>query len=86
MANRHNEYAKKRRKTLLAEFDDRCKTCGCEEKLEFAHTHKTGLGGSGRGRKERLFDVIKNRDAYILLCKTCHKAYDRRPMSKGGQP
>ena len=51
--------------------------CGTTSKLEFAHKEETELSGRGRGRKERVYDVIKNPDKYRLLCEDCHKDYDQ---------
>jgi len=66
-----------RRKRLIQEFGGRCEECSTTENLEFAHKEPTGLDGRGRGRKERVYDVIKNPEKYRLLCRDCHRVYDQ---------
>lgn len=61
----------------MVEYGGECEECSTTSKLEFAHKETTGLNGWGRGRKERVYDVIKNPDKYRLLCKDCHKRYDQ---------
>ena len=76
MTNRQNRRAPERRNELIIEFGGKCEECHSTESLEFAHKEPTGLSGRGRGRKERLYDVINNPDKYRLLCKDCHEMYD----------
>ena len=76
MTNRQNRAIIQRRIKLIKEFGGQCIHCTATEALEFAHTKPTELKGRGRGRKERVYDVIKHPDAYILLCHQCHKNYD----------
>jgi hypothetical protein len=66
----------------MLEFGGCCQRCGTEDALEFAHAESTTLNSKGRGRKERYYDVKRNISAYILLCKPCHKAYDKQ--KRGG--
>lgn len=54
-----------------------CEECGTVSGLEFAHKEPMELDGWGRGRKERVYDVMKNPNKYRLLCKDCHKEYDQ---------
>ena len=81
MGNQVNEWIKKRRKRLLEEWGGECLFCGSTEKLEFAHLKETELNGRGRGRKERLYDVIKHPDSYVLLCNKNHREFDEGKIS-----
>ena len=71
-----NHWIKKARKKLIEKFGGKCSFCGAKIDLQFAHRTDTDLTGKGRGRKERYYDVVKNPDAYILLCENCHLIYD----------
>lgn len=77
MGNPANEWIKKRRKRLLEEWGGECLFCGSTENLEFAHLEETEVKGWGRGRKERLYDVINNPDSYVLLCRKNHREFDK---------
>lgn len=77
MGNPQNEWAKRRRKRLLEEWGGECLFCGSKEKLQFAHLEETDVKGWGRGRKERLYDVINNPDSYVLLCREHHRKLDK---------
>jgi hypothetical protein len=48
----------------------------CEGQLEFAHISPTTVSGMGRGRKERLYDILRNKECYTLLCHAHHEQYD----------
>ena len=62
----------------IKEIIGRCVNCKKKKKdLEFAHISPTNLNGQGRGSNKRRLDVLKNKDKYTLLCKSCHKKYDR---------
>lgn len=67
---------KKTRKALIKAFGGKCFKCGRTKKLQFAHYIPTGLEGRGRGRWERVHDVMQNPDCYGLLCERCHREYD----------
>lgn len=83
MTNHMNRWIKNARKILIALYGGSCKQCGKTEKLEFAHIKETPLQGkSGRGRKERYYDIINNRDAYVLLCHDCHTRLDASTNQK----
>ena len=71
-----NLYIKTVKTELLNEFGNKCISCGADYDLEFAHIRPTKLSGKGRGRKERYFDIRKNKTSYILLCHFCHLEYD----------
>ena len=73
MGNPANEWIKKRRKRLLEEWGGECLFCGTTKNLQFAHLKETSVKGRGRGRKERLYDTIRNQDSYILLCREHHR-------------
>lgn len=69
---------------LRARFGNRCAECGSTpsedfelNRLEFAHVVTTGLNGRGRGSAERYYDILKNPGAYRLLCRPCHRRFDR---------
>ena len=51
-----------------------CEAEGCHNtlKLEYHHTKQTGLSGEGRGRNNRILDIIRNPDSYALLCVLHH--------------
>jgi hypothetical protein len=69
VANQRNERAKVEMQLLREQFGGKCEICGSTEKLEFSHREPTGLSGMGRGRKERITDIRKNRNKYMLTCK-----------------
>lgn len=72
---------------LVEAFGGKCEDCGIEEgsgvKLEFAHKRDTGVNGKGRGSWRRYKNVRDNRDAYRLLCKLCHYAFDHPDDAQG---
>lgn len=76
MANRANEYVKRRWQQLIDDSGGKCGQCGQTYDLEFAHLEPTGLNGKGRGRKERLFNILKHPESYVLLCVHCHDELD----------
>jgi 5-methylcytosine-specific restriction endonuclease McrA len=76
MTNRQNRRMPIRRGELMSRFGGKCSNCGSTEELQFAHIRETKLNGRGRGRKERLYDIIKNPLSYRLLCKKCHEMFD----------
>lgn len=63
---------------LRARYGGRCADCGAGAKLEFAHVSPTGLCGPGRGLRTRYFDILKNPECYVLLCRPCHRRRDSR--------
>lgn len=71
-------YVSQLRQRVSALLGTHCAFCGATEKLEFAHIHDTGLSGHGRGRVNRLLNVIKYPESYCLLCDHCHTAFDSR--------
>jgi hypothetical protein len=71
-----SEWYRKKRDEMIGRFGGCCEVCGSFEHLEFAHKRGTGLNGIGRGSWQRINDVVKNPDAYRLLCKPCHRAFD----------
>lgn len=76
MTNNANQLMPKMRLRLIELYKGRCKHCKADTNLEFAHRIPTQLQGWGRGRKERYYDIKKNPQSYMLLCKKCHKEYD----------
>ena len=76
MANRANEWIKRRWKQLVEDSGGKCAQCPSTEHLEFAHLEPTGLSGAGRGRKERLYNILKHPEKYVLLCIHCHDEFD----------
>jgi len=69
---------------LRAAAGGRCVWCGVPDLpgdlLEFAHLpgKPTGLEGRDRGLPNRYYDVKKNPDSYVLLCREHHTALDGR--------
>lgn len=74
MTNRHNVWIKNKINALRASLC--CEICNSKENIEFAHIKPTSLNGHSRGRKERYYDFINNRDSYKVLCHECHKRFD----------
>ena len=72
------KYLRMLRRKLIKEFGGCCNKCTSTTKLEFAHIEHTGLYGMSRGKSKRLYDVIHNKHAYVLLCHTCHEDYDNK--------
>lgn len=77
-----NNWIREARRKLKKEYGNKCKFCEATTQLEFAHKEPTQLYSIGRGRKERYYDVLYNPQSYILLCKECHKKYDKERKSK----
>lgn len=69
---------------LRLEFNGVCwkSGCGSTENLQFAHTVKTNLKGSGRGKKKRYYDIKNNKYCYALFCIIHHKEYDSNKEDK----
>jgi hypothetical protein len=63
---------------LRDERGNRCRRCGSRVKLEFAHVQATALQGRSRGSIHRYYDIKKNPGAYELLCRDCHRDFDKR--------
>lgn len=82
MANPRNEYVKHRWQRLIEEFGGKCDMCEKTWDLEFAHVEPTNCVGKGRSKRKRLTDILQHRDAYKLLCETCHDLRDGRPLRK----
>ena len=61
-------------------FGEKCEKCGSTEDLQFAHRHghDTGLTGPSRGSWYRFKDVALHPVSYLLLCRRCHFAYDKK--------
>jgi 5-methylcytosine-specific restriction endonuclease McrA len=62
---------------LKQRFGGKCRVCGSLTGLQFAHVKDTKLSGAGRGKFARYYDIMNNPDSYVLLCHTCHRAFDR---------
>ena len=79
MANRQNEYVKRRWQQLIDDSGGACAQCHATQDtkpLEFAHLEPTGLNGRSRGKSRRLFNILKHPDKYALLCVDCHDDLD----------
>jgi hypothetical protein len=76
-ATRQQRYIGRLKTRLVVKLCGRCKVCGCELSLEFAHLRPTGLNGRGRGMKARLLNIQKHLEDYVLMCHSCHREYDR---------
>jgi hypothetical protein len=84
MTNNANKRIVLIRRALKIAFGGVCCKCAkimCFYPLEFAHIQETKLKGKGRGRKERIWDVIKNPWCYMLMCKDCHKWFDKSELT-----
>lgn len=79
---------------LLDQHQRECAHCGKEYRLnfrdgkpdpnlQFAHTSPTSLNGMGRGKWNRLLDIKKHPECYILLCKRCHYKFDNKSSDIG---
>jgi DNA-directed RNA polymerase subunit RPC12/RpoP len=76
---RRRRYVETRRIADLREArGNQCRRCGSRVKLEFAHVKPTKVKGMGRGQQVRYGDIKRNPDAYELLCRDCHRAFDRK--------
>lgn len=82
LANRRNEYVKRRWQQLIAARGAKCDMCEKCWDLEFAHVLPTACVGQGRSKRKRLRDVLQHPEAYLLLCETCHDLLDGRPLRK----
>lgn len=78
MTNQSNTWIKQAFVKLRVSYGNCCDMCGSTESLEFAHTRDNGFSGMGRGRKERYYNIKNNPNDYRLLCKKCHRIYDKR--------
>lgn len=58
-------------------FGGKCIFCGTTFELQFAHIKETGLFGWSRGKKARYYDILYHQDCYRLMCKKCHKLFDK---------
>ena len=69
--------ANRLRKSEIKRRGGSCQKKGCnsKRKLEFSHTKKTPLTGSGPGRGSytRIKDVIDHKSSYRLRCDNHHK-------------
>jgi len=76
--SKHGRMVNKLQKELIKLLGRDCRKCGHRSKLEFAHVRKTKLcGKTGRGKQARMYDVKNHLDCYILLCKPCHRQFDK---------
>lgn len=83
------DYVQRLRALMLLTFGGSCRfvledgsLCGSLENLEFAHLEETGISGNGRGSRERIYDVIKHPECYILFCRDHHRLFDAENRSK----
>jgi len=87
MSERGRRWVRRHRELLRRRRGRRCRACGGDGDLQFAHRHPTGLDGMGRGSMDRVRDITDHPRAYVLLCQRCHRLYDRgllRPASRRG--
>lgn len=71
-----SDWLRKKWNELIKEFGGKCLKCGREQDLHFAHIFPTGLNGMGRGKWRRYYDIKRNNNCYVQLCKECHSAMD----------
>lgn len=85
MTNAPNRWVKKAIPDLKREMGGKCEYRGCGERrlsyLEFAHTRKTPISGTGpRGRKEKVADIHAHPNSYALYCsKHHHQKFKGKP-------
>lgn len=67
----------KKRLELILEYGDICYMCLqpnlLDSNIEFHHIHPTAISGMGRGYDNRIRDIIKHKDCYITVCRSCHE-------------
>ncbi len=65
-------------------FGDKCEYCKSTVGLQFTHKHghDTELLGSSCGLWYRLQDVSLHPMSFLLLCRKCHRNYDRKKKEK----
>lgn len=77
MTNAGNLLVKQKRRNLIKAFGGKCVFCGTTKNLVFAHRYPTPIIEARKegkaGRKERLYDVIKHKKAYLLTCRKHNK-------------
>lgn len=87
---RGKDWYRSKRRQLIEQFGGRCSRDGCRSRsrLELAHVKPTPLRGRGRGFNDRVLDVLRHPDAYVLLCRRHHLEFDRRRGQPGieGEP
>lgn len=82
-----NEYYRKKREELVKKFGGCCRYCGRKEwmvniktgnniLLEFAHKVGHRISGNNRGRNQRILEVLRHPEWFLLLCHSCHLKYD----------
>lgn len=82
-----NEQHANRRIQLVKEFGGKCRFCdaregsinpetGKERHLEFAHKVNWRISGMNRGRNQRILEIQRHKDRFLLLCTSCHRRYD----------
>ena len=50
--------------------------CPFTQPLELAHVKDDGVNGRGRPGNQRIIAVLRNPDAYRVLCRPCHMRFD----------
>lgn len=82
MTSKRTLWCRRKRDSLLQSFGGICHSCGSPDNLEFAHKHGYDVLplGRGRGSYERLKSISEHSEAFLLLCKKCHRFYDRNEM------
>lgn len=79
--NRTNRNVVKNRKLALRRRGNKCRRCGSRFSLEMAHRSPTEVVGKGRGRAARVRDWLENPRRYVLLCRWCHREFDKLETS-----
>ena len=66
---------------LRETWGGRCVVDGSTDELQFAHLKRTRLSGTnGRGLPQRVQDIRRHPDRYVLLCHGCHVKLDNNQM------
>jgi len=83
LLKRHGkDWAKAVRLELVQQFGGECYHCASKgttwrRRLEFAHKYPCRKG-MGRGSNNRVREVLRHPENFLLLCRVCHIAYDSR--------
>lgn len=83
-----NEWAHRLNEALRSRRGNVCEVCGSVDNPtdphQWAHIAQTSLSGEGRGYQARIRDVRDNPEKYALMCRSCHREFDRKLGPVGG--
>jgi 5-methylcytosine-specific restriction endonuclease McrA len=85
MAKRHKEWARRKRRELIAELGGKCVWCGETEYEKLTFDHKFGKDWSARGKStdQRMARYVKEakEDKLQILCHICNSKKGVPPLS-----